>query len=135
MVESPAGSSRTDAFDHSGIADGHGIRRDRFHNDGARPNDAIWADVGHHDGAVADPAVVADLYLRKLPTLVLDRPVGAVDPVLSPAAEDVHVTADRGVTADHGAADGAAVADHDAGGDRDLRVRQRGPEPDMAVGR
>src|SRR5581483_7291949 len=96
---------------------------------------AVGADVGHDHGAVADPAIGADADADEIAALVLDRPVGAAEMVLPPAAQDVHVTADRGVLADDRLAHGAAVADHDARADLHFRVRQGGAEADVAVGR
>src|SRR6188474_2216295 len=117
MVGCPAYSSGARAFHRGGVADGDAIGGDRFYDDRPGPDDTIRADVGHHDGTVSDPAVRADVHLGERPALVLDWSVGAIEVVLSPAAKDVDVAADRRVAADDRGADGAAVADHHAGAD------------------
>src|SRR5688572_23763657 len=118
-----SGSGGPGSFHHRRVADGHGPRRDRLHHHRAGADDAMLADVSHDDGAVADPGVATDGHAPVLPALVLDRYVTAVEVVLVPPAEDVHVAADRGVALENCRADRAAVADHDSGVNFAVRVR------------
>ena len=87
---------------------------DRLDDDRPGADHAIGADVGHDDGTVPDPRIAADADPIKPAALVLDRLVERSNVVLSAAAEDVDVAADRRVLLQHRLADGAAEADVDA---------------------
>src|SRR5207245_9543762 len=104
-------------------------------DDAARPDHTIAADVGHDYRAVADPGIAADPKLREAAALLLDRLIETREVMLMPAAQHIHVAADSDIFLDRHPADGATIADIDSAADADLPVRDRGAEPETAIGR